>query len=264
MTRRPFLTALLATSLFCGAVAEAWADVSFSPSFSISVSFATAGVFTWKVPPGRSVIWVDMCAGGAGGESGQITSGAGGGGGGSGAVLKNFPVAVTPLSTLTLTVGAAGLGGIVASTVAGNGGTTSISGTVDTVQALTGGFAGGKGAAGTGGAAGLGGTPGQGAPAALGDIWYQGGNNGGIGGATAGAAAQGTGNGPWGGTNAGAGNGAGGGGGRSAFGAGGIGGGGTTPSIGLAPSGGNCGGGGGGGLTFNGGPGAPGIIRIRA
>jgi len=71
--------------------------------------FSASGSFV--VPSGVNWLWLDGCGGGGGG--GNSTPGGGGGGGGAGIPIKHFAVAVTPGSTLTVTVGAVAAGGAV-------------------------------------------------------------------------------------------------------------------------------------------------------
>lgn len=114
-------------------------------------TFETSGTFT--LPAGITSLTVDAWGGGAGGSS---RSGAAGGGGG-GAYTKGTLTALTPGSTITITVGTGGAAGAagLASSVAGidaNGGssTNSIDGGIGGISSsisgfVTASFAGGKG-----------------------------------------------------------------------------------------------------------------------
>jgi hypothetical protein len=124
---------------------------------------------TWTVPNNVTMIFVIASAGGGGGGGGQTSSTYphGGGGGGSGAFCYGALLNVTPGETLTITVGAGGIGGNV-QTSGGNGGDTiiagSISGTLLSLQGGGGGTAGnlgGNGGNGGGIHGGSGGAPGS-------------------------------------------------------------------------------------------------------
>lgn len=81
---------------------------------SRSSIFTTAGANSFVVPTNVSRVLVTMVGGGTGGAGGHATGG-GGGGGGPGQTLVSWPLAVTPGSTLTCTVGAKSAGGAIAS-----------------------------------------------------------------------------------------------------------------------------------------------------
>lgn len=66
--------------------------------------FTSSGTF--NVPAGVSLVWVTMI--GSGGSSGQ--SAGGWGGGGAGHLCVRYPVKVTPSGTVTVTIGAGGIG----------------------------------------------------------------------------------------------------------------------------------------------------------
>ncbi len=73
---------------------------------------------TYTVPPSVTQIWVSGCAGGGGGGGGGGTvgssgnvGGGGGGGGGAGQSTIKQPISVTPGDSLSITIGAAGVGG---------------------------------------------------------------------------------------------------------------------------------------------------------
>lgn len=79
--------------------------------------FTSNGIFV--VPKAVSQVWLTLCGGGGGGGRGHAASG-GSGGGGAGCAI-NTAVAVTPGSSIAVTVGAGGSGGTatVASTAGG-------------------------------------------------------------------------------------------------------------------------------------------------
>src|SRR5690349_7332039 len=107
-----------------------------------AVSFTTVGANTWVVPGGVTRILVDGCGGGGGGAGGQAnasTSGGGGGGGGFG--VNQYPLDVTPGSTLTIGIGSAGSLGAAGSN-GSNGGNSTITGAVSLFPVLYGGAGG--------------------------------------------------------------------------------------------------------------------------
>lgn len=88
--------------------------------------FQVKGVTAWQVPPDVKVVKVTVIGGGGGGggaSSNQNYNAAGGGGGGGGTAEK--VVKVTPGDSITVTVGAGGLGGIGSATSAKPGETSS-------------------------------------------------------------------------------------------------------------------------------------------
>ena len=94
-----------------------------TPYTQQSVLFTNTGANSWVVPAGVTVVYVDGCSAGQGGAGGQSsTTGSGGGGGAGGFCTAGFPLNVTPGATLTITVGAAGVGG----SAGASGGTTNI------------------------------------------------------------------------------------------------------------------------------------------
>lgn len=107
-----------------------------------STTYATAGTFTYKVS--TNACTVDVAAWGGGG-SGFDGSNSGGGAGGGGGAFASSTITVTPGTSITIVVGAGGVGS------AANGASSTYNGT--TVVADAGG--GGKDAATTGGIAGL-------------------------------------------------------------------------------------------------------------
>lgn len=87
----------------------------------------TASPFSWTVPVGVTKLYVTGCGGGSGGgagRNGSVNRG-GGAGGGAGLCVMNLPVDVVPGSTLTITIGSAGLGAT-AGTATSNAGSTTI------------------------------------------------------------------------------------------------------------------------------------------
>lgn len=240
-----------------------------------TIGIASPGSYVWNPALTVETFLLDACGGGGGGGAGQVTSGAGGGGGGGAPALYGFPIIIVPGSTLTLTCGVGGTGGIVGGAAAASGIQSLITSpgliTDLTDMNIGPGFFGLPAAAGVGGSGGgggaiggLGGTAGLlGALAVYHGGPMFGGGGGGGGGSTATVGGGGAAGYPYVGGAAGAGVGSGGGGGPSMFGRGGHGGtGGGAPSIGIAGQG-PGGGGGGGGLTFNGGPGRSGMIQVR-
>lgn len=79
---------------------------------------------TWTCPTGVYTAYITACGGGGGGSGGNGSTTVHQGGGG-GAFVHNFPLAVTPGTVYTVTIGAAGSGG--STSAAGTaGGATSI------------------------------------------------------------------------------------------------------------------------------------------
>lgn len=68
--------------------------------------FTSSGTFV--VPAGVTTVWVSMCGGGGSGSSGDGAATAHGGGGGGAAAVLSQSVAVTPLASIAVTVGAGG------------------------------------------------------------------------------------------------------------------------------------------------------------
>lgn len=99
--------------------------------------FTTVGAFSFLVPGDVECLYVDGSGGGGGGGGGHNAPGGGGGGGAAAACIKRFMVAVTPSSTLTIGIGAAGLGGA-ANTNGTSGGDSTIDGLLDTYSSVTG------------------------------------------------------------------------------------------------------------------------------
>lgn len=147
-----------------------------------SNSWTTPGTYTWIVPQDVTSISAVLVGGGGGSAwSGTAfnANGAGGGGGGGGGLRYINNLDVTPGETLTLIVGAAGIGGN--TTVNGtSGGNSSISRDVTTLV-FAGGGIGGSFAGAIGNSNGVGGAGGTGS-AISGNI---GGGNGGTGGSQA-------------------------------------------------------------------------------
>lgn len=140
--------------------------------------FTSSG--SWTVPAGVTQVWLSGCGGGGGGGNGGAGStggtpgwAGGGGGGGAGQPISRQPFAVTPGSTISITIGSAGAGATVSSSGSGNsggtGGNTVISGAGwngGTTTTLSGGGGGGGGGfSSTGGTNAGGGGAGSGFPA---------------------------------------------------------------------------------------------------
>ena len=220
-------------------------------------AFTTSGTFIKPsgYDPDTMVLIEAWGAGGGGGRTNSATAGFGGGGGGGGYMRREVRMADLP-SSLTITIGAGGLGATSNSGNGGNGGNTTV-GAVVTAYGGGGGHGNGSGGGGGGGeltaggvnvAGAIGGGGGGAAPNNAGTIF--GGGGGGdpaeLGGGRA-VYAGGAGSGSSASTTTG---------GLSVF--GGTGGaGGPTPTAGQAPAG-----GGGGGLNANAGNGARGEVRI--
>lgn len=252
--------------------------VSASGGTAQSIEYTTPGTYDFSVPEGVGVVLVTMIGGGGGGSS-RPAAANGGGGGGAGESCVSFPVSVTPSSgspsnTVTVIVGAAGIGAVGSgSSVAGGDGGDSYFGSFKVAggrggtTTSTGGAGGGPGA-GTGGATG---NPGGGGSLGVGESACHFGGSGGAGGGNTTAAnggagrpavgySTGTTGGVAGGSQAGGGSGAG-----SLYGQGGAGGaGGATGSAPAAGAYGAGGGGAGGKATpgLNGGDGAGGYVLV--
>lgn len=215
-----------------------------------SITF-TSGSGTWSVPAGVTEIIIRGCGGGAGGGGGgNQTSGfsGGGGGGGQGAAAMYSSETVTPLSSLSYSVGAGGAGGANGATgVTGSAGGNSIISSSTFYGAQIGGTGGASNTAGVGGTniifntclyvpGGNGGTPGVAGTSGQGSI-------------LSGAASPGAGTGS---TNGGGSGGSGG----NGIGSGGAGGAGVNNAPGGAGSSAGAGSGGGGGGAAGGGAGS--------
>jgi len=109
------------------ASAQVWAETSRSLTTGTGRGvFLTSGT-AWTVPVGVSHITVTVCGGGGGGGGGyatNTTSYTGGGGGGAAGVLHKQPLIVTPGASLAYTIGAAGLGGAIATAGTAGGSST--------------------------------------------------------------------------------------------------------------------------------------------
>lgn len=232
-----------------------------------SQTFTSNGTF--NVPAGVTDVYISGCgAGGGGGAGGNAVISGGGGGGGEGAPwYENMRVTVTPLDSISVTIGTAGVGGAFVAysgvNTTGNSGTAGTNTLFGSFLILRGGTAGSGGIG--GGAGGAGGFSYNGNPSFSGP---------GGAGATSGAGTSGSNSifnaGGVGGSSGNA-SGAGGGGGASS-GQGGNGGNSGSPdgSAGSAPAflipgagGGGGGAGFGGGRGGPGGDGSPGIMIVR-
>ena len=136
-----------------------------------AAEYTTPGTysFDWGNYPNCNLIHVTMIAGGGGGSSRNAAAN-GGGGGGSGELVVDFPVPrpTGSPSTVTVVVGAAGVGatGAGANVVGGNGGNSTFG--AFSVLGGNGGTTGGAGGAGGGSQAGAGGAAGN--PGAVGSL----------------------------------------------------------------------------------------------
>lgn len=124
-----------------------------------SQEFTASGVFT--VPAGVTGVWV---SGIGAGSSGITRTGAlGGGGGGSGEACEMVPIHTTPAGTITVTIGAKGVGGAAgAGASAGTAGGDTSFGTLVCKGGKVGDSSSGGGAAGGGFTGGAGGAAGAG------------------------------------------------------------------------------------------------------
>lgn len=85
--------------------------------------FKVPGVFTWEVPEGVKKAWVTVVGGGGGGGRAAL-SGVGSGGGGGGGLSQRL-VNLVGVTSVTVTVGAGGLGSTVEGALGETGGTSS-------------------------------------------------------------------------------------------------------------------------------------------
>lgn len=117
-------------------------------------SFTTAGTSSFVVPGGVTAIFALGCGGGGGGGGGasNVTPAPPGGGGGGASLEMVLPLAVTPGSTLYVTVGASGAGGAAGTTGSAGGDSfiSTASGSVTTQLACWPGGGPGIGATGSG------------------------------------------------------------------------------------------------------------------
>jgi hypothetical protein len=246
-----------------------------------SIKVATIGAYSFKPPPGVTLMYMDASSPGGGGGCGITAGGnAGGGGGGGGAAINNMPMSLFTGATIQITTPTGGAGCIFGGAAAQPGANLTITGTLtDFGPTLAGAPAGNSATAGVGGTGGIGGTFGNaggaggtsgnngGVPTLRGPMWMPGcgGGGGGPTGAPGGSTGSATGAcyNFYVGAAAGTGNASGGAGGGTFWGNSGTGGNGTTPSIGQAPTQGYGGGGGGGGPGFGGGKGGDSWVRLR-
>ncbi len=193
------------TNLVRVGVAASATELYFQPQFVTNCrakSFTTSTTFT--VPINVTQIYVSAVGGGGGGggsaaanaTSGNPAKGGGGGGGGGGGrnIIK-FPLVVTPLETLTVTIGAGGTAGASGGSLSagGNGGAGGTTQLLRSATPLATAAGGGGGLGGmlpgdvySSGAAGgaIGGQPGTTGFATIGTIQGGWGGNGGAGGGT--------------------------------------------------------------------------------
>lgn len=245
-----------------------------------SQTFTASGSFV--VPSGVATLFATGCGAGGGGAGGHTADPGGGGGGGSGATcVSGMPVTVVPGSTLTLTIGTAGIGGAAGS----GGGVANVATTIAGLPIGTYTIQGGNGAAtfGTATNGGNGGFVSAIFPAVVGDAdngpngtavnnRVSGGTVGLVSGGGAGGGATGPGNGGssplingyrTADTTSGAGSGTKGGGGAGGQGLLGVGGSGGSNAAGTPCTVGYGGGGGGGAASFAGGNGCPGVLYLQ-
>jgi hypothetical protein len=105
---------------------------SGSTSSGNVADFTTPGTYDWIVPTGVTSVLV-LCIGGGGGGGTSINdTGTSGGGGGGGGGISRGTLGVTPGQTLTILVGAGGLGaqGTTSSDTIGQNGSNSTCGTI--------------------------------------------------------------------------------------------------------------------------------------
>lgn len=114
--------------------------------------YSTAGTYSWTVPAGVYLVYVEVRPGG-GGSGGATSSGGSGGGGGGGGQAEGW-VAVTPGQVITIIVGAGGTAGTGSPAVNGGAGGSSSFGSTLPISATGGG--GGGTQSGTGGLGGIG------------------------------------------------------------------------------------------------------------
>ena len=122
-------------------VGGVWKSVLYETG---STPYATAGSYAFSVPPGvYSITTTIVGAGGGGGGSIFSGDGHGGANGGSGGFYSNQVIAVTPLETLNVVVGAGGAGNTGgAGTQGTRGGSSSISRGGTPLFTATGGYGG--------------------------------------------------------------------------------------------------------------------------
>jgi hypothetical protein len=98
-------------------------------TLSVAKNYTTAGDFTVAVPSGANAVRIRMSGGGGGGSGGTTTTGAthpSGGGGGSGAYIHDYVLHIdSGVTTIPITVGAGGAGGLVDAAGA-NGGNSAV------------------------------------------------------------------------------------------------------------------------------------------
>ena len=122
--------------------------------------FHQSGNFT--VPAGVKTVYVTMAGGGGGGGGASQVGLHGGGGGGPGAVCYRVPVAVTPGTTVHVSVGTGGAGGGPGGNWPETGGTGAVGGSSAFLSvAIGGGIGGGGGVTGNQGVDAKGGDPGK-------------------------------------------------------------------------------------------------------
>lgn len=140
------------TSLFASSVWAAKHNTALIPQGNGSVTYSSAGTFTWTAPAGVTSATVETWGGG-GGAGGGLAGGASGGGGG-GAYSKST-VSVTGGTGYTVVVGSGGVAGNPNDfgAAGGNGGDSIFNTTSVVAKGGTGGECGATGGGGAGGAA---------------------------------------------------------------------------------------------------------------
>lgn len=72
--------------------------------------FTTSG--TWTAPSGENAIFLTLCGGGGGGQSGTASGSLGGAAGAGAGCINHMLLAITPNTTYTFTIGNGGIGGV--------------------------------------------------------------------------------------------------------------------------------------------------------
>lgn len=140
------------TPLFALSARTANYNTPLMPQGGGSVTYSSAGTFTWTAPAGVTSATVETWGGGGGGGGGLQGGASGGGGGGA---YSNSTLSVTGGTGYTVVVGAGGAGGNGNdnSSAGGNGGDSTFNSTSVVAKGGTGGERGATGGGGAGGAA---------------------------------------------------------------------------------------------------------------
>lgn len=158
------------TTVPSGGSQEVWGDgtnlYAYVPAqvqallpFRGQLSFTTPGATNWTVPAGVYAVYVEAWGGGGGSATRQSTSEGFAGGGGGGGEYRSGIFAVTPGSTIPVTVGAGGAAAGAYPATAGTGGTSSLGALISALGGK-GGAVGGTTSSGVGGDGGTGGSGG--------------------------------------------------------------------------------------------------------